>query len=400
MRNFILISPQFPMTYYRFAAALKKNGFNVLGIGNAPYHELSSDLVDALTEYYYCADMENYDSLYRAVAFFAFKYGKIEFLESNNEYWLISDAKLRTDFNIGGGFTNETIMRVKMKSAMKEYYQKAGVPVARFQLLEDLAGAEQFIQKVGYPVFIKPNIGVGAVGTYRIASDDELKTFFLNKDPIITYIMEEFIDGTVISYDGITNSHCEPIFAAQNVFPCPNDDIVNNLDDDYYYTQPTVDEDLSEIGKKVLKAFGVQKRFFHLEFFRLKKDHKNLGKKGDIVALEVNMRPAGGYTPDMYNFALSTDVYQIYAEMMAKDLTIVKVGAHQYYCMEVARRDAHAGSYLHNEEEIISTYGVAIKMAGRYPKVLAPGMGDVFYMGRFKTLEEANQFREYVLKRA
>ena len=86
--------------------------------------------------------------------------------------------------------------------------------------------------------------------------------------------------------------------------------------------------------------------------------------------------------------------------MMAKDLTTVKVGAHQYYCMEVARRDAHAGSYLHNEEEIISTYGVSIKMAGRYPKVLAPGMGDVFYMGRFKTHEEANQFREYVLKRA
>ena len=38
------------------------------------------------------------------MAFFAFKYGRIDWLESNNEYWLEKDARLRTDFNIKSGF--------------------------------------------------------------------------------------------------------------------------------------------------------------------------------------------------------------------------------------------------------------------------------------------------------
>ena len=72
----------------------------MLGIGDQPYDELNPALKDALTEYYKVDSLENYDQVYRAVAFFAFKYGRIDFLESNNEYWLEQDAALRTDFNI------------------------------------------------------------------------------------------------------------------------------------------------------------------------------------------------------------------------------------------------------------------------------------------------------------
>ena len=78
---------------------------------------------------------------------------------------------------------------------------------------------------------------------------------------------------------------------------------------------PQVPKDLLELGKKVVKAFKVQKRFFHMEFFRLTKDVENIGKVGDIVPLEVNMRPAGGYTPDLINFANSINCYQIYADV-------------------------------------------------------------------------------------
>ena len=41
--------------------------------------------------------VQRLDEVYRAVAFFAFKYGRIDWLESNNEYWLERDAALRTD---------------------------------------------------------------------------------------------------------------------------------------------------------------------------------------------------------------------------------------------------------------------------------------------------------------
>ena len=54
--------------------------------------------------------------MYRAVAYFAFKYGKIDWIESNNEYWLEQDARLRSDFNITTGIDYDHISRIKEKS--------------------------------------------------------------------------------------------------------------------------------------------------------------------------------------------------------------------------------------------------------------------------------------------
>ncbi|HKL84595.1 MAG TPA: carbamoylphosphate synthase large subunit, partial [Bacilli bacterium] len=61
MENFIFISPDFPKNYDQFVRALKNVGFNVLGIGATPYHEISSSLKDNLTEYYYCPDLADYE---------------------------------------------------------------------------------------------------------------------------------------------------------------------------------------------------------------------------------------------------------------------------------------------------------------------------------------------------
>ena len=104
MKNFVFLSPNFPTNYWQFCRELKNNGLNVLGIGDQPYDELSPQLKDSLNEYYKVSSLENYDEVYRAVAFFIFRYGRIDWLESNNEYWLERDARLRTDFHIESGY--------------------------------------------------------------------------------------------------------------------------------------------------------------------------------------------------------------------------------------------------------------------------------------------------------
>ena len=75
--NFVFISPQFPRTYWNWCDRLKKNGANVLGIGDTPYDQLDDALKNVLTEYYKVGTLEDYDQVFRAVAFFSFKYGKI-----------------------------------------------------------------------------------------------------------------------------------------------------------------------------------------------------------------------------------------------------------------------------------------------------------------------------------
>ena len=49
-------------------------------------------------------------------------------------------------------------------------------------------------------------------------------------------------------------------------------------------------------------------------------------------------RPPGGYTPDMMNFAHSTDVYQIWADMVAFD-EACKGQGEQYFCAYAAVAD-------------------------------------------------------------
>ena len=128
MNNFVFISPNFPENYRYFCRELNENGMNVLGIGDQAYDELPFDLKEALREYYKVGSLEDYDQVYRAVAFFAFKYGRIDWIESNNEYWLENDAKLRTDFNVTTGFKLDELPYFTRKSLMKQSYEKAGIP--------------------------------------------------------------------------------------------------------------------------------------------------------------------------------------------------------------------------------------------------------------------------------
>lgn len=392
--NFVLISPQFPKTYWKFAQALKKNGFTVLGIGDSPYFQLSEEVKNNLAEYYFCPGMTDYRELFKAMAFFSYKYGKIDWVESNNEFWLQMDARLRTDFNITTGIQAPDIRKYKSKSEMKKYYQLAKVPTARFQLAEDLPKAKAFAASVGFPIFIKPDIGVGAASSFKIENEVQLQNFFKNRDDA-QYIMEEFIDGTIVSFDGIADSSSNVVFCSAHEFPVPNSDVVNNLDDDFYFTLPIVPPDLEAVGRATVKAFQVKKRFFHLEFFRLNKDYEHLGPKETICALEVNMRPAGGYTPEMINSSRGTSCYQIWADVMAFDENRQPLPNQRFFCAEAARRDKF--SYLHSHEEILAKYQGSLVMADRYPPVINVGMGDQFYIVKLENRSQVEEFRNFVL---
>ena len=391
MKNFIFISPNFPQTYWMFCNELKKNGLRVLGIGDCPYDELKQELRDSLHEYYKVSSLENYEEVFRAVAFFTYKYGKIDWLESNNEYWLERDAKLRTEFHITTGFQAEQMEAVKRKSAMKAYYAKAGIPTARYHLVENFDEACAFANKVGYPVVVKPDNGVGASSTYRLHSDEELRFFMDTKDDVV-YVMEEMVKGVVCTYDAIIGAKGQPLFESGNVTPLSLMDVVNDAMDSIYYLVKELPEDVRDAGLRTVKAFGVKSRFVHLEFFRLTEDQEGLGKKGDLIGLEVNMRPAGGYTPDMYNFAYETDVYKIWADMIAFDESTKPLG-NRHFCAFCGRRDGRAYKLDHNA--VMERYGHCMKMQGRIPDALSGCMANVMYVANFSE-EEAmwNFFRE------
>ena len=405
--NFIFISPQFPRTYQEFCIRLKQNGVTVLGIADAPYEALSPELRDALTEYYRVENMEDYSQMFRAVAFLSYKYGKIDWIESNNEYWLEQDARLRTDFHVTTGIQYDRITSIKEKSEMKKYYRKGGIPTARQEKTSSgLDALLRFAAECGYPLIAKPDVGVGAGGTHKLHDEQELRTFVqaYGDQP---YVVEEFITGEICSYDAIVDAEGKALFESMTVWPPSIMDIVNKRLDLSYYVDKEMPQSLRTLGRDTVKAFGVINRFVHLEFFRLDKPRRNLGEVGDFVALEVNMRPAGGYTPDMINYAHSTDVYRIWADMVAFGRSrlaqdsqhdagnaLSKAWLDEYYCVFASRRDIY--HYVHTHEEILERYADSLVMCERMPDILSGAMGNQMYTVRLRTVEEKDEFIRFV----
>ena len=398
--NFIFISPQFPETYWNWCDRLKRNGVNVLGIGDTPYDNIPEQLKAVLTEYYWTPSLEDYDQVFRAVAFFSFKYGKIDWIESNNEYWLPLDARLRDDFNVRTGAGSEQVSIWQSKAGMKPLYAAGDVPTARQVRVAgkaDAKAARAFAKKVGYPLFAKPERGVGSGGAHAVANASELKAFLdgLGDDP---YVLEEFVTGDICSYDAILDSNGDPLFENQEEFPPSMEEVVRLQLDVSYFARPSVDPALQKLGRAAAKSFGLKSRFVHMEFFRLTEDKPGLGKAGDYVGLEVNVRPPGGFTPDILNFAHSTDVYRIWADMVCFDERRLPESDDQGFCVYASRRDIY--TYAHSDEEVRAKYGDAIRMSGRMADALSDDLGNSFYMGRFSTEEELHAFVDFVQEQA
>lgn len=394
MKNFVFISPHFPYTYWQFCNRLQQNGVRVLGIADTPYENLSDELKSSLTEYYMVNSLENYDEVYRAVAYFAHRYGRIDWIESNNEYWLAQDAQLRTDFNVTTGIKSDHIRGIKEKSEMKKYYAKGKIPTARqIKAKEGVDAVKDFARLTGYPLIAKPDVGVGASGTFKFENDGDVEQFFNSVAGKENYVVEEFITGEICSYDAIVGPEGNPLFESMTVWPPSIMDIVNLKLDLSYYVDKQIPEKLSELGRRTVKAFGIWNRFVHLEFFRLDSDRGELGSKGDFVALEVNMRPAGGYTPDMINFAHSTDVYKIWADMVAYGESRTG-GNDQYYCAFASRRDFY--QYEHSHEEVVERYGSQLVMCERMPELFWASMGQQMYTAKLDSMENVNEFVNFV----
>jgi len=373
--NYVYFSPHFPPNYYNFCVALKKFGATLLGLGDLNYNELRPELKSAFTEYFKVEDMHNYNQLLRAMGYFTWKHGKIQGIDSNNEYWLETEAKLRTDFNIDGIRLHELDI-IKQKSQMKRVFQNAGVSVARGRVIDTFDDALEFIQEVGYPVVGKPDKGVGAANTYKISDENELRFFFETK-PDILYIMEEFIKGDIESFDGLTDKFGNLLFYTGHAYDSGVMEVVNNDTHVSYFSFRDIPKDLEEAGRKIIKAFKVKSRFFHFEFFRL----HNSGK---LVALEVNMRPPGGFTTDMFNYACDFDIYQEWASVVVNNKMTAPF-TRKYHVCYVSRK--FTKNYILSHDEVMSKYGAMIIHNDHVPDVLAPALGNYAYILRGKELE-------------
>ncbi len=372
--NVVLLSPYFPTNYYHFAVALRQNSVNVLGLGDAPYGDLRFELRSALSEYYRVDDLHHYDDLIRACGYFTHRFGRLDRVESHNEYWLETDARLRTDFNVPGPKSDE-LAWVKQKSKMKHIFSQVGIDVAPGLVTHSYAEAMKFVAEVGYPVVAKPDTGVGASGTYKLRSDADLEQFFATK-PTSDYLLEAFVSGALYSFDGLVDREGNIVFYTSHFFSQGIMETVNEGLDIYYYSLRELPPGLEDAGRRAVAAFNLRERFFHIEFFHLDNGH--------WVALEVNMRPPGGLTMDMFNYANDIDLYREWANIVAFGHSKMQY-ARPYHCAYVGRRRTR--TYRLSHAEVLRRYGDLIPEHGPMSEVLSPALGHYAYLFRYPDLD-------------
>lgn len=389
--NFLFISPNFPESYWMFCAGLKKHGVNVLAIIDTEYDKLNENVKNSFNDCFRVNSLLDYDEMMRAVAFLTYKHGKIDWIESNNEFWLRQDARLRKDFNITNGMAYDRMDDFQSKSKMKEFYAKANLPTARYAIATTFEAAKEFVALVGYPIVIKPDVGVGASDTHKIKNEDDLKAAF-DQGFATKMIMEEYIDGDVFTFDGITNSKKEILFMTNHVYTDSLMECVNNKSVVGCYSLIDIPQDVQEAGKRVVESFDTKSRFYHFEFFRLRSDKEGVGKAGDILGLEVNMRPPGGFMPDIINYANDCNCHQLWADMIVTD-TIAYKQERKYSAGFLGRRDND--TYAHSIDEIKNKYGAAILSVIRVDKALAPAMGEEAIIARFPSEAQMEEFMKW-----
>ncbi|MDX9841420.1 MAG: carboxylate--amine ligase, partial [Desulfobulbus sp.] len=149
-----------------------------------------------------------------------------------------------------------------------------------------------------------------------------------------------------------------------------------------YYSLRDIPPALEAAGMRCLEAFRVRERFFHIEFFHTGGD--------TYTALEVNMRPPGGFTTDMFNYACDIDIYRVWAELLVhgrSDLPFER----RYHCCYASRK--HDLPYVHSHEEILERYAGELCQVDRVPGVFASALGDLGYI--FRTPDPA-RLREII----
>lgn len=382
--NFVMISPHFPTNFETFAHRLYESGINTLGIADVPYDELSEGLRQHLTEYYRVDDMQDYDQVYRAVGYFAHKYGRIDRVESHNEFWLELDAKIRTDFNVFG-FKNEDMLAIKTKRQMKEVFRSQGLKVAAGDTFKTDQEAKALAKKLGFPIIVKPNSGVGASDTYKLKTADELDHFLASRSAYVDYIMEEFVDGDIITFDGLADHDGKIVFYSSLEHSEAVLETVANGTDMYYFLPREINPELVVLGEKCVSAFNIKERFFHFEFFRIK-------ETGEIIPLEVNCRPPGGLTIDMWNYANDFDIFKEYVNVV-KENHFKAESKRPYNVFYISRRDDM--NYKHSLDEVRQYFGQHLVSIASVPGVFSAIMGKDGIIGRCPERETMRDLIRY-----
>ena len=221
-------------------------------------------------------------------------------------------AAVRARLGIAG--TSEAVaLNFREKNRMKEVLRQAGLPVARQALLTGWADARGFVDRVGYPIVVKPPAGAGSRSTMRVTSDGELaaaleQLFVSSANPAQA---EEFVQGDEHTLETVVIDG-KPVWTSSAYYLPGPLTVIENPWMQYCVLlpreMPPVAKAFVPTGHAAVAALGLDTGLTHMEWFRR--------RDGSTVVSEVAARPPGVQLMPLMGHAHGTDMWARWAELM------------------------------------------------------------------------------------
>jgi len=373
--NILFLSPFFPPNAAEYCRALTGRGMRVLGIGDQPREHQPSALEGMLFDYAFEPRMAEYSALRDATQRLVARHGPLHRLDSNGEHWLEFEGRLRDDFTVPGlSYARTVALRSKM--AMARVFDYAQVPYPTTLRLQNRDRVRTLARDRGFPLIIKPDSGSGAVDTFMIEDQPALEQAFEHNYP--NHIAQPFIAGQIVTFDGLTDHAGRIVFCTSHAYDTGIMQVRRAELDGHYYSLRELPAELERVGRRAVAAFDIRERFFHLELFAR--------DDGTYMALEMNVRPPGGFTPEMMSAACEIDVFDLWAAVVC-GASLTDFGYERRYHTAHAGRRANR-SYRMTREDLERALGKTLFSIRSVPDAFAATMGNVAYLLRHSDLSE------------
>jgi hypothetical protein len=307
----LFLSPGYPAEMPLFTRGLAQVGARVLGVGDQPQSALPAEARAALSDYLQVANLWDEQAVLGAVRGWL-RGRSVQRVECLWEPGVVLAARLREALGTQG-MRVETAMRFRDKELMKAALDQAGVRVPRHARARNVAEARSAMERIGFPLIVKPIAGAGSADTHVARDPREFERTLELTRHVPEVSVEEYIEGEELTFDTIC-AHGEilfqnvclyrpkPLVARQNEWVSSQSIVLRDTD------VPDVQKGRA-LGREVLRTLQFDSGYTHMEWF--------LTPKGEAVFGEIGARPPGARLVHAMNYSCDADFFAGWAEAVS-----------------------------------------------------------------------------------
>jgi len=264
---------------------------------------------ESIDEMFFMPEELPVQDLINAVSFAA-RSQPIDRIVALDEFDMENVSALREHLRIPGmGLT--TVRYFRDKLAMRARAKESGIPVPEFVPVLNYDALREYMARVPAPWLLKPRSQASGIGMSKIHQPAELWPWLDQLgDKQSTYLLEQFIPGSVYHVDSVASEH-EVVFAEAHAYGAPPLDTSHQGG---VFTTRTLPRDsadtksLLELNGRVLEDLGFLRGVTHAEFLKAHAD-------GTFYFLEVAARVGGAYISDVIDAATGVNLWREWARL-------------------------------------------------------------------------------------